>query len=498
MYTGKVSNPLRFGLEGRDVPQSVLFVIFGASGDLTRLKLMPALFVLFLSGVTQLRIIGCAHSAWDNDEFRRRARTMLAGFKDVGEEVREAFLARLEYIATDFGDENGYGRLHAAVRGEANRIFYLSTPPGTFANIITHLGRVGLSHEQHGFTRIVVEKPFGRDLASAQVLNSTLAAHFQEHQVYRIDHYLGKETVQNIMMLRFGNGIFEPIWNNRYIDHIQITVSEQVGIGLRADYYERAGALRDMVQNHVLQLVSLVTMEPPNDLSPESIRGEKLKIIRSLRPIGIREVQRHTVRAQYQPGIVGGETVPGYLEEQNVAGDSQTETYVALRLGLDTWRWAGTPIFLRTGKRMVRKESEVSVCFSAPPHRLFRNSHPAMNRNVLVINIQPHEGIALNMNVKIPGYANDMRPVRMDFSYGSSFGKSTAEAYERLLFDVVVGDSTLYTRRDEIESCWEFISGIHAAWEATNTPLAYYPAGSDGPAEARALPAAMGRTWRRL
>ena len=493
-----MSNPLRLGLETRSVSQSVAFVIFGASGDLTRLKLIPALFVLYLSGVTRLRVIGFARSEWSTDEFRQKARGMLTNFDGVEDELRETFLSRLEYIAASFDDEAGYARLRTALKGESNSIFYLSTPPGAFANIIQHIGQAGLNAEQAGFTRIVVEKPFGRDLASAQSLNAKLAAHFQEHQIYRIDHYLGKETVQNIMMLRFGNGIFEPIWNNRYIDHIQITVSEQVGIGARAGYYEHAGALRDMVQNHVLQLVSLVTMEPPNDLSPDAIRGEKLKVFRSLRPIDAHEAAKHTIRAQYGPGIVGGETVPGYLQEQNVAADSQTETYVALRIDLDTWRWAGTPIFLRTGKRMLRKESEVSVYFAAPPHRLFRNSHPAMNRNVLVINIQPDEGIVLNMNVKIPGYANDMRPVRMDFSYGSSFGKSTAEAYERLLFDVVTGDSTLFTRRDEIEGCWEFITGIHNAWETARVPLARYPAGSDGPTEARALPAAVHRSWRRL
>ncbi len=423
---------------------------------------------------------------------------MLSGFADVDPSVKQNFLERLDYISSTFEDEEGYRKINGQCDGFANRLYYLSTPPDAYESIIANLGKLGLSDERGGYTRIVVEKPFGRDLATARALNASLAAHFREEQIFRIDHYLGKETVQNIMLLRFGNGIFEPIWNNRYIDHIQITVAERIGVGTRANYYEQAGTIRDMVQNHLFQLLSLTTMEPPNDLGPNTIRSEKVKIIRSLRPITHRLVQSHTVRAQYAGGFVDGEQVPGYREENGVNPESRTETYVALKLYLDTWRWAGVPIFVRSGKRLARRLTEISVHFKEPPHQIFHSSHREMNRNILIMRIQPDEGLTLNLNVKVPGYQADMRPVNMDFAYGSAFGEEVPEAYERLLLDAFVGDSTLYNRRDEIEASWSFITRILQGWERDSSPLPLYLPGGSGPEESRLMIQAEGRRWRKI
>jgi glucose-6-phosphate 1-dehydrogenase len=453
---------------------------------------------LVLAGTTQFKVVGFARRPWGTEGLRERAREMLGDFHDVGREQIDAFLSRLEYLQSTFEDPEGFKQMDTHAAGYPNRLYYLSTPPGAYEDIIHNLGGLGLAQRKEGFTRIVVEKPFGRDFHSAQALNEVLARYFREEQIYRIDHYLGKETVQNILSLRFGNGIFEPIWNNNYIDHIQITVGEKIGVGTRGKYYESAGALRDMVQNHIFQLLSLTTMEPPNDLSPDSIRGEKVKVLKALRPITYRDIPEHTVRGQYAGGIVDGETVPGYREEEGVDPSSQTETFVALRLFLDTWRWSGVPIFVRSGKRLLRKVSEISVHFKEPPHQIFRNRHPAMNRNALIIRIQPQEGATLNMNAKIPGYTTDMRPVNMDFAYGSAFGGQTLEAYERLLFDAIIGDSTLYTRRDEVETSWAFITRILEGWKLTQEPLPQYRPASSGPEEAKRLIAGSGRRWRKL
>jgi glucose-6-phosphate 1-dehydrogenase len=343
----------------------------------------------------------------------------------------------------------------------------------------------------------VVEKPFGRDLSTARKLNDQLSRYFREDQIYRIDHYLGKETVQNLILLRFGNGIFEPVWNHRYIHHIQITVAEKIGVEGRGNYYETAGALRDMVQNHMFQLLCLTTMEPPNDLNPDTIRTEKVKILKSLRPISFRETSLYTVRGQYAAGYMDGTPVPGYREEPGVAPDSRTETFVALKLFLDTWRWSGVPIYLRTGKRLARRTSEIAVRFKAPPLELFPRAWAYSGRNALIIRIQPNEGISLIMNAKIPGYTLNMRPVNMDFSYGSAFGESPPEAYERLLLDALVGDSTLYTRRDEIEASWTFITRILKGWEEDPSPIPQYIPGGSGPEEAKNLLEPNTR-WRKL
>jgi glucose-6-phosphate 1-dehydrogenase len=491
-------NPLHIGLESRQEAEPFVIFIFGVTGDLTARKLMPALFSLFLKGMTRFNVVGFARRDWGTDGLRERAREMIAEVPGGSDEQRETFLQRLQYLQSTFEDPSGYARMNEYADGYANRIYYLSTPPGSYPEIIEQLGEHGHGRQQGGFTRILIEKPFGRDFASAQDLNRLLARYFTEEQIFRIDHYLGKETVQNIMLLRFGNGIFEPVWNSNYIDHIQITVAEKIGVGTRGGYFESAGTLRDMVQNHMFQLLSLTTMEPPNDLAPDSIRGEKVKVMQALRPITFRDIDEHTVRAQYEEGIVDGERVPAYRDEDRVSPDSRTETYVALRLFLDTWRWSGVPIFMRSGKRLLRKVSEISVHFKEPPRQLFTNRHPSMNRNTLIIRIQPDEGITLNMNAKIPGHTTDMRPVNMDFAYGSAFGEATLEAYERLLFDAIIGDATLYPRRDEIEASWAFITRILEGWRRDPNPIPSYMPGSSGPEEARQLIAVSHRRWRKL
>ncbi|MGM0674768.1 MAG: glucose-6-phosphate dehydrogenase [Spirochaetota bacterium] len=492
------NNPLRFGLEAGREAQPLVIFIFGVTGDLTSRKLMPALFSLFLKGMTRFKVVGFARRDWGTDGLRERARSMIAEVPGASDGQREAFIERLEYLQSTFEDPAGYARIDEYAEGYANRIYYLSTPPNAYRDIIEQLGQKGLGEQRGGFRRLLIEKPFGRDYASAVELNQLLARYFDEEQIFRIDHYLGKETVQNIMLLRFGNGMFEPIWNSNYIDHIQITVAEKVGVGTRGGYFESAGTLRDMVQNHMFQLLSLTAMEPPNDLSPDSIRTEKVKAMQALRPITFRDIHEHTVRAQYEGGIVDGERVPGYRDEERVSPDSRTETYAALRVYLDTWRWSGVPIFMRSGKRLLRKVSEISVHFKEPPRQLFTNRHPSMNRNTLIIRIQPEEGITLNMNAKIPGHTTDMRPVNMDFAYGTTFGEATLEAYERLLFDAIIGDATLYPRRDEIESSWAFITRILEGWRRDGSPIPTYMPGSSGPEEARRLIASSHRKWRKL
>ncbi len=494
-----MTNPLREGLDTIEAAEPLVIFIFGVTGDLTRQKLMPALFSLYLNErLSEFRIVGFARREWSQEHFRDQVGEMIATVGGASEEQRNRFLQSLVYLQSTFEDPTGYEKLREHAAGFPNRIYYLSTPPGAYEGVIMSLGEHGLAHSDTGYVRIIVEKPFGRDLASARSLNSLLQAYFDESQIYRIDHYLGKETVQNLMMLRFGNGIFEPVWNNRYVDHVQITVAENAGVGTRGNYYERAGALRDMIQNHTFQLLAITAMEPPNDTSPDSIRDEKVKIIRSLDPLTHREPDRHVVRAQYSAGVVDGSEVPGYLTEDGVHPGSQTETYAALRLYLDSWRWAGVPFVLRTGKRLSRKATEISVHFKHPPLHFFGQAGNPLQRNVLSIRIQPQEGITLNVNAKIPGYATAVRPVSMDFAYGSAFGRGVPEAYERLLFDAMKGDNTLYTCNDEIEASWSFINRILDHWSSQDGPLPQYAAGSAGPDEARGLLADGDRRWRRV
>jgi len=493
-------NPFRAGLPvSRDAQSFVLF-IFGVTGDLTRKKLMPALFSLYAKGhINRFKIVGFARRPWTQEVFQQEVRSMLdkPELAAYGKETVETFLKTLDYISSPFEEPVGYRKIDPVCSGFAHRIYYLSTPPDAYEQIIGNLGAQGLAEEREGHTRIVVEKPFGRDLASAQKLNNHLSRYFREDQIYRIDHYLGKETVQNIILLRFGNGIFEPVWNHRYIHDIQITVAEKIGVEGRGNYYESAGALRDMVQNHLFQLLCLTTMEPPNDLQSDTIRTEKVKILKSLRPILPAETASYTVRGQYGAGYIDGKPTPAYREEPGVSPDSRTETFVALKLHLDTWRWSGVPIYLRTGKRLARRFSEIAVHFKEPPLELFPRTGAYRGRNALIIRIQPDEGVSLLMNAKIPGYNVSMRPVSMNFAYGSAFGDTPPEAYERLLLDALVGDSTLYTRRDEIEASWAFITRILTGWEEDPSPLPQYIPGSSGPEEAKKLLEPATR-WRKL
>ncbi len=501
--TATSENPLMFGLGLSREPQPLTVFIFGASGDLTKRKLIPALFSLFLKGgLPRVRIVGFARRDWTQKTFREVVRGILDSddSPEAPVEVKEAFLSDIGFIRSSFESAEGYAAIRNEYKDPPNRIFYLATPPDAYETIIQRLHQAGLSQQSRGFSRIIVEKPLGRDLQSARALNEHIASAFSEDQIYRIDHYLGKETVQNIMLMRFGNGIFEPVWNTRYVDHVQITMAETLGVEARGRYYEQAGALRDMMQNHMLQLLCLVAMEPPVNLDADSIHDEKVKVLKSIVPIGRGLVETETVRGQYERGIVDGQDAPGYREEPDVDPRSMTETFAALRVRLDSWRWAGVPFLLRTGKRLSRRTTEISIHFKRPPLLLFAERHPAATPpNVLTFRIQPQEGIMMGFNSKIPGPTTDMRTVNMDFSYGSTFGEELPEAYERLLLDAMVGDSTLYMRKDEVDSAWAFITEILNGWRETGKPeISPYRAGSSGPETANRLLGSPERRWRRL
>jgi glucose-6-phosphate 1-dehydrogenase len=504
-------NPLREGLSTRAVPQPCSVIIFGATGDLTHRKLVPALYNLAADGELPpaVAVIGFARRPKTDDEFRKEMEEATRQFsrQNVRDEIWKTFAQSLFYHQSEFADENGYKTLAERLtkidteRGtRGNRLFYLAVAPDQFDPILKHLKAVGLNEAQPGsWARVIVEKPFGTDLASARELNRVVHKSFAEDQTYRIDHFLGKETAQNILVLRFANAIFEPLWNTRYIDHIQITAAETLGVEGRAGYYENAGALRDMVQNHLLQLLCLIGMEPPTDLSADAIRDEKVKVVRSLRHMTAPDVAVNAVRGQYSAGSIGGKQVVGYREEKNVDPNSMTETFVALRLKIDNWRWADLPVYLRVGKRLPKSGTEISVHFKKAPGVLFNKESVALDQNVLVVRIQPDEGISLRMQAKIPGTSLRIEPVKMDFHYGTSFGKASPEAYERLLLDAMSGDATLFARRDEVEEAWAFIDPVEEAWHAKDAPeLHFYPAGSWGPEAADELLARDGRTWRRL
>jgi glucose-6-phosphate 1-dehydrogenase len=496
-------NPLMAGLGLPREPRPLSLIIFGASGDLTRRKLVPALFSLFLKGsVPGVKIVGFARREWDTPKFR----SLVRGWLDSDDvpaataEVKDAFVSDIGFVRASFESAEGYAQIGREYAQPPNRLFYLATPPDAYQTIVERIKSAGLVDQTRGFSRIIVEKPLGRDLASARSLNESIARAFPEEQIYRIDHYLGKETVQNIMVMRFGNGIFEPVWNNRYVDHVQITMAETIGVGTRGRYYESAGALRDMMQNHMLQLLSLVAMEPPVDLNPDSIHDEKVKVLKSIAPITGSRVTTETVRGQYEKGIIEGMEAPGYREEEGVAPGSCTETFAAIRVFLDSWRWARVPFLLRTGKRLSRRTTEISLHFKRPPLLLFADKEPAATPpNVLTFRIQPQEGITMSFNSKIPGPSTEMRTVNMDFSYGSAFGEELPEAYERLLLDAMLGDSTLYMRKDEVDSAWRFITEILNGWQGTGTPaVSPYRAGSAGPEAAATLLGSPERRWRRL
>ncbi|PYL93370.1 MAG: glucose-6-phosphate dehydrogenase [Verrucomicrobia bacterium] len=505
------TNPLREGLSTRAVPQPCAIVIFGATGDLTHRKLIPALYNLAADGELPpaVTVVGFARRPKSDDEFRKELAETTKQFsrQDVREDIWKTFSQSLFYHQSEFEDESGYQSIAKRLdkideeRGtRGNRLFYFAAAPEQFEPILKNLKAAGHNKAKEGsWARVIIEKPFGRDLASAQELNRVVSDAFAEDQTYRIDHFLGKETAQNILVLRFANAIFEPIWNARYIDHVQITAAETLGVEGRAGYYETAGALRDMVQNHLLQLLCLVAMEAPTDLSADSIRDEKVKVVRSLRRYRVDDIAKLVVRGQYTSGAINAENVPGYREEEKVDPKSETDSFVALRLSVDTWRWSDVPIYLRVGKRLPKSATEISVHFKKAPMVLFNRDSTEHDQNVLVIRIQPDEGISLRMMAKIPGTSLRIEPVKMDFHYGTSFGKASPEAYERLLLDAMSGDATLFARRDEVEEAWAFIDTIEQAWTEKNAPsLTFYPAGSWGPEEADELLARDGRAWRRL
>ncbi len=494
------------------MPQPCNVVIFGASGDLTYRKLIPALYNIAADGdlPAALSIVGFARREKTDEQFRDELEDALKKFSRQGlnEQVWADFGPRIFYHRGEFGEDEGYRSLAErlqkldAERGtKGNRLYYLSVAPKEFEGILEKLAKFELNHAPEGsWARVIVEKPFGSDLASARELNQVVNNVFHEEQTYRIDHYLGKETAQNIMVLRFANGIFEPLWNHRYIDHVQITASEPLGVEGRGPYYESAGALRDMVQNHLLQLLCLVAMEPPTDLTADSVRDEKVKVLRSLRQMTFENVARDVVRGQYGAGAIEGKDVRAYREEDRVSPTSQTETYAAVKVNVDNWRWADVPFYVRVGKRLPKSGAEISIQFKNAPGVLFNRDETAVGPNVLVIRIQPDEGISLRIQAKRPGAQLRIEPVKMDFHYGTSFGKASPEAYERLLLDAMSGDATLFARRDEVEHAWAFIDSIEQAWHENPAPppLCNYASGTWGPAEADALLERDGRAWRRL
>ncbi len=509
-----VENPLRQGMRTARTPQPCTMVIFGAAGDLTRRKLLPALYNLALEGwlPSGFSVVGFARNEMTDDAFRDGMREAVDQFsrrRPLQPAAWDSFGQGMSYITADFQDPSGYDKLKEQLdtidetRGaEGNRVFYLATPPQFDPDIIRQLGRVGLNRggkNGQGWARIVVEKPFGHDLESAKALNRELLQVFREDQIYRIDHYLGKETVQNILVFRFANGIFEPIWDRRYVDHVQITVAESVGVEGRASYYEGAGALRDMVQSHMLQLLNLVCMEPPVAFDADAVRDEKVKVLRALQPMDPDKSAALTLRGQYGPGWVAGKRVPGYREEAGIAPNSITETYVALKLFVDNWRWEGVPFYLRHGKSLPKRTTEIAIQFKQAPHLLFRQTQDnPLEPNVLTMHIQPDEGISLRFSSKAPGANMEIRPVHMDFLYGSSFATESPDAYERLILDCMLGDSTLFTRRDEVEAEWTFIANILEGWSREPRPaFPNYDAGTWGPAAAAALIEGDGRRWRR-
>ncbi len=494
------------------VPDPCLLVIFGASGDLTRRKLVPALFALQREKLLPegFSVLGVSRTPYTDDVFRARlaeeARAELGAAFDPA--AWESFAPRLFYHPGDVLDREGYpalrGRLRAlcAERGiPGNLLFYLALAPKHYGAAVLGIGESGLSGPSEklpGFRRVVIEKPFGNDLESAKALSAGVSSVFREAQVFRIDHYLGKETVQNLLVFRFGNGIFEPLWNRNYIDHVQITAAEDIGVGSRGDYYDGAGAVRDMLQNHLLQLLAVVGMEPPISLSADDVRDEKLKLLRSIEPIPSERAGEACVRGQYTAGTIRGHAVEPYRKEKNVAPGSLTETYVAARFTIDNWRWGGVPFYLRSGKRLAGRTSEIAIFFRPAPYRLFEHSACGQpGSNLLALNIQPDEGIFLQFDAKFPGPSIRVQPVRFRFSYEQSFGAKSQPAYGRLLLDAMLGDATLFPREDIVEVSWSLLDPFLARWkENPGRDLYFYPAGSWGPAEADALLAREKRAWR--
>jgi glucose-6-phosphate 1-dehydrogenase len=501
-------NPLTEGLERLPVAPTNL-VIFGATGDLAKRKLLPAIYNLAHEGALPERfnLVGVSRGDMPHGDYRDLATEAIRSFSRTkpDEAVLAGLLAEVRYIPGSFDDQQVYSQL-AQTLGELDesagepmaRAFYLSTAPDFFPVIVGELGKSGLNQSEDAEVRVVIEKPFGTSLAEARDLNTQVLAVFEERQVFRIDHYLGKETVQNMLAFRFANGMFEPLWNRNYIDYVQITAAEDIGIGTRAGYYDHAGALRDLVQNHMLQLLTLLCMEPPVSFSADDVRDEKVKVLHAAHAPSEADVEQMAVRAQYAAGVSAGEQVPGYLEEQGVPPDSSTETYAALRLEVDNWRWAGVPFYLRTGKRLARKVTEIAVTLKPVPHLAFDQAGSVGVRpNELVLTVQPNEGVSLSLGAKIPGTRMSIRPVQMEFLYGTAFLSQSPEAYERLILDAMRGDATLFTRNDEAEAQWRICDPIVSAWAAHPQKLPQYEAGTPGPAEAASL-LREGHSWRAI
>ena len=489
------------------VPEPAVAVIFGASGDLTARKLVPALYDLAEGRrlPMEFAVVGVSRTEMSHEEFRKRLRGALDQQRPgrVSDEVWSSFCGSVFYLRGDSKDPQTYRELKRFLRDldadrgtQGNRAYYLASSPSLVSPIVERLGEAGMNEgEGGGWARLVVEKPFGRDLASARELNRDIRRYFRERQIYRIDHYLGKETVQNILALRFANGIFEPVWSQHYVDHVQITVAEDIGVGTRGAFYEEAGALRDIVQNHLMQVLCLTAMEPPVAFDAESVREEKVKVLKAVRRVPENEVASYAVRGQYTRGWVWGEEVPGYREEKNVAPDSTTETYVALKLFIDNWRWAGVPFYVRTGKRLPKRVTEIAVQFKPTPHAPFAGAGE-IEPNVLVVRVQPEEGISMKIGAKVPGTGFEIRSVNMDLLYGTAFLEEVPDAYQRLLLDLLLGDPTLFIRADEAEGAWEILDPVVRAWSESEK-VSPYPAGTWGPEEAEELIERDGRRWRR-
>ena len=508
-----LENPLREGLRLERVPDPAAFVLFGATGDLAHRKVIPALFQLWRTHLLphEFTIVAVGRRPYTDEAFRAEIRDALEKFSRVQPVDRETWddlAGRIVYHRGDFNDPALYqglserlDQLDLARGTRGNRIYYLATQPSAFPEIVQQLGRAGLDHERRdgGWRRVVIEKPFGHDLDSAVVLNREVGKVFRERQVYRIDHYLGKETVRNLLVFRFGNGIFEPIWNRRHIDHVQITVAESIGIENRGSFYEETGASRDFLQNHLLQLLSLVAMEPPATFEADALRDEKVKVIRAIGRFTPEQVRRDVVRGQYGPGWVSARPVVGYRAEPAVDTQSETETYIAARLTIDDWRWSGVPFYLRMGKRLPKRATEIAIQFKEVPHQLFRDSTTEPEPNLLAMRIQPDEGIMLRFGAKVPGLGIDVRNVTMDFTYGSAFQSDSPDAYETLILDALLGDASLFTRADEVEEAWSIVDPILAAWAEMPAPdFPNYEAGTWGPEAADDLVAREGRRWRRI
>ena len=509
MKVEEAPNPLAEGLHDYRIADPAVMVIFGATGDLSGRKLLPALYNLAKqrSLPAGFAVVGAAMDQMSDDAFRKRAADKIRQFsrtQPIEESVLAAFLSTVSYIKVDFSKLDDFRALGQRLREldntrhiPGNRIFYCATPPPTYETIAEQLQAAGLN-TGNGFHRIVVEKPFGTDLDSARRLTATLQKVFAEDSVFRIDHYLGKETVQNILAFRFANSIFEPVWNSNLIDSVQIAVAEELGIENRGAYYDHAGALRDIIQNHGLQLITLTAMEPPLAFEANAVRDEKVKVLRSIRPLFGEDIEQSTVRGQYTKGWVLGEQVAGYREEPNVAPDSQTETFAAMRLYVDNWRWAGVPFYIRAGKRMPKRVTEIRVQFKRPPHLTFgREAMKEVDPNAITLRIQPEEGISLKFGAKVPSAGLRIRSVTMDFQYMTSFLVEAPEAYERLLLDCMIGDPTLFTRADEVEAAWQLIDPIEEAWRNGRPPLGFYAAGTWGPDASAQLLHGDGREWHR-